>query len=140
MTNRAKAKGDRAELEVQGILRELLGVPARRKLGAGRADDMGDIDGVPDTVISVVNYTDITRAIREKLPEVEVQRERAGCTFAATFVRRPGGKYVVVMTPEQWATYVREALPPPRPTRPDEDIWPKRWSDPTYLGDGPWGA
>lgn len=21
----------------------------------------------------------------------------------------------------------------------DEDGWPKRWSDPTYLGDGPYG-
>ena len=22
----------------------------------------------------------------------------------------------------------------------DEDGWPSRWSDPAYLGDGPWGA
>ena len=22
----------------------------------------------------------------------------------------------------------------------DIDGWPARWSDPTYLGDGPWGA
>ena len=110
MANPSKAKGDRAELEVQGILRDLLGVPARRKLGAGRTDDMGDIDGVPDTVISVVNYTDIVRAIREKLPAVEEQRERAGATFAATFVRRSGGKYVVVLTPEQFATLWREAI------------------------------
>jgi len=22
----------------------------------------------------------------------------------------------------------------------DKDGWPARWSDPTYLGDGPWGA
>ena len=109
MTNSAKRKGDRAELEVQGILRDLLGVPARRKLGAGRADDMGDIDGVPDTVIQCVSYTDIGRAIREKLPECEAQQVRAGATFGATFVRRPGGRYVVVLSPEQWATYVREA-------------------------------
>lgn len=105
----SKRKGDRAELEVQGLLRELLGYPARRTLGAGRLDDMGDIEGVPDTCIQVASYTDIARAIREKLPECEAQRERAGCTFAATFVRRPGGKYVVVMSPEMWATYVREA-------------------------------
>lgn len=113
MANPNKLKGDKAEREVQGLLRDLLGVPARRKLGAGRMDDTGDIDGVPDTVISVVNYQDITRAIREKLPEVEVQRARANATFAATFVRRPGGKYVVVLSPEQWATYVREAMRPP---------------------------
>ncbi len=109
MTNSAKRKGDRAELEVQGLLRDLLGVPARRKLGAGRADDMGDIDGVPDTVIQCVSYADIGRAIREKLPECEAQQARAGATFGATFVRRPGGRYVVVLSPEQWATYVREA-------------------------------
>jgi hypothetical protein len=110
VSNPAKNRGDKAEREVQGILRDLLGVPARRKLGAGRADDMGDIDGVPDTCVQVVAYKDIARAIREKLPASEAQRERAGCAFAATFVRRPGGAYAVVMTPEQWATLWREAL------------------------------
>ena len=95
---------------MQGLLRDLLGVPARRKLGAGRLDDMGDIDGVPDTCVSVAAYKDIARAIRDKLPELEVQQERMGATFAAMFCRRPGGRYVVVMTPEQWATYAREAL------------------------------
>lgn len=109
MTHPSKRKGDKAELEVQGLLRDLLGVPARRKLGAGRLDDMGDIDGVPATCVQVVNYRDISRAIREKLPESERQRERSGCLFAATFVRRPGGEYAVVMTPEQWATLWREA-------------------------------
>ena len=47
MTSPAKRKGDAAELEVQELLRTLLGVPARRMLGAGRADDVGDIAGVP---------------------------------------------------------------------------------------------
>ena len=111
MTNRAKAKGDRAELEVQGILRDLLGVPARRALGAGRLDDVGDIHGIPNTVVSVANYADIARAIREKLPDVDVQRNRAGALFAAMFVRRVGGSYVVCMTPEQFCTLWREAQP-----------------------------
>lgn len=115
VTNSAKDRGDRAEREVQGLLRDLLGVPARRKLGAGRLDDMGDIDGVNDTVIQVASYTDIARAIREKVPECEAQQARAGATFGATFVRRPGGKYVVVLSPEQWATYVRESAYSPGP-------------------------
>lgn len=109
MANAPKAKGDRAELEVQGILRDLLGYPARRKLGAGRQDDIGDIDGIPDTCIQVANYKDIARAIREKVPACSVQQARAGATFGATFVRLPGGRYVVVQTPEQWATMHREA-------------------------------
>lgn len=107
--NKSKAKGDRAELEVQSLLRDLLGVQARRKLGAGRTDDMGDIDGVPDTCIAVANYKDITRALREKVDPCVTQQERAGCLFGATFIRRPGGRYVVAMTPEQFAVIWREA-------------------------------
>ena len=110
VTSPAKRKGDKAELEVQGILRDLLGVPARRALGAGRRDDMGDVTGVPDTVIQVASYRDISRAIREKLPECEAQQDRAGAAFGATFVRRPGGRYAVVMTPEQFASLWREAV------------------------------
>lgn len=108
--NSSKRKGDKAELEVQGIVRDLLGVPARRALGAGRLDDVGDIHGVPDTVIQVVSRADINRALREKLPEVERQRVGAGATFSAVFVRRVGGSYVVCLTPEMWATYWREAV------------------------------
>lgn len=111
MGNSSKRKGDRAELEVQTIICDLLGVPARRALGAGRLDDVGDIHGVPNTVVQVVNRADTARAIREKLPECERQQARAGATFGATFVRRPGGSFVVVLTPEQWATYWREAQP-----------------------------
>lgn len=105
----SKRKGDRAEIEVQGILRDLLGLPVRRALGAGRKDDHGDIHGLPQTVIQVANYASVADAIREKLPESERQREVAGATFAATFVRRRGGGYVVCMTPEQFCTLWREA-------------------------------
>jgi hypothetical protein len=119
MANSSKRKGDRAELEVQGILRDLLGVPARRALGAGRKDDVGDITGVPDTVIQVVDWKDVTRAVREKPLECESQRQKTWTgslangrhhTFAASFVRLRGGEYRVVMTPEQWAAMWREAV------------------------------
>jgi hypothetical protein len=110
MANSFKAKGDRAELEVQGLLRDLLGVPARRALGAGRLDDMGDIDGVPETCISVTNRKDVAAAVRSKPVEAEMQRRRRGCTFVATFVRLRGGEYRVVLTVDQWATLWREAM------------------------------
>jgi hypothetical protein len=85
-------------------------VPARRALGAGRKDDVGDIQGVPLTVIQVANKpSDTLRAIREKPLECERQRREAGEPFAATFVRLRGGEYRVVMTPEQFATWWREA-------------------------------
>lgn len=111
MANTSKRKGDRAEIEVQGILRDLLGVPARRKLGAGRLDDIGDIDGLADTVIQVGNIGRIADAVREKPRECETQQARAGATFGATFLRLRGGEYRVVLTPEQFATLWREAQP-----------------------------
>lgn len=109
MASTSKRKGDRAELEVQGLLRDLLGVPARRKLGAGRFDDEGDIDGVPDTTVQVADWRDKARAVREKPLQAQEQSDRAGTTFTATFVRFRGGDYRVVLTVEQWAAMWREA-------------------------------
>lgn len=34
---------------------------------------------------------------------------QAGTTFGASFIRRPGGRYVVAMTVEQWCDMWREA-------------------------------
>lgn len=110
MTSSGKRKGDRAELEVQALLRDHLGVHARRELGAGRKDDMGDISGVPYTTVQVVNWRDVAAAVRSKPLEVERQRENARQPFAATFVRLRGGEYRVVMTVEQWCAMYREAL------------------------------
>lgn len=112
MSNPQKDRGDRAEREVAALLHDLLGVPARRKLGAGRADDMGDIDGVPQTCVQVANYSDPARALREKVPGCVVQQARMGARFGATFIRRRGGSYVVAMTAEQFAALWREATGP----------------------------
>ena len=110
MTNAAKIKGDRAELEVAALIHDLNGWPARRKLGAGRLDDTGDIDGVPDTTIQVANWADALRAVRQKPLEAAVQATHAGTLHAAAFIRLRGGVWRVVLTPDQWATYDRERL------------------------------
>jgi hypothetical protein len=110
MTHPSKRKGDLAELEVQAMLRDQLGVPARRALGAGRKDDKGDIDGVLDTAIQVTNRKDLSSAVTEKLPELERQMVNAGATFGALWCRRRGGKWIVVMTPEMWCALMREVL------------------------------
>lgn len=110
MTSPRKAKGDRAELEIAGILRDELGYPVRRMLGAGRLDDVGDLVGIPDTTIQVADWADALRAIREKPLAVEAQRFNAGTTHAVTFVRLRGGLWRAVLTPEQWADTMREAL------------------------------
>jgi len=109
VTGPAKKKGDAAEREVATLLNDLLGVPARRKLGAGRADDMGDIDGVPDTCVQVADWRDTNEVLRQKVPACAKQQERMGASFGATFLRRRGGSYIVAMTPEQFAALWREA-------------------------------
>lgn len=106
MANPQKAKGDRAELEAAELLTTLLGVPVRRKLGAGRTDDTGDLDGVPGHAIQIANWADTAAAARIKPPEAEQQRLNAGLPQAATLVRFRGGNWRVVLTLEQWARYL----------------------------------
>lgn len=112
MANGAKRKGDSAEREAADLLTDLLGVPVRRKLGAGRTDDEGDLDGVPDTVIQVASWADVSRACREKPLGAERQRINAAATFAATLVRfrgvrDPSHRWRAVLTPQQMAEYIR---------------------------------
>ena len=109
MSNPQKNRGDRGEREIATLLTEITGYPVRRKLGAGRADDTGDLDGIPDTTVQVKNYRDVMRAIREAIDDLETQRLNAGTTHAVAFVRRPGGRWLAVSTVEQWATLHREA-------------------------------
>jgi Holliday junction resolvase len=105
--NPQKAKGDRAEREAAEILTDLLGVPVRRKLGAGRQDDTGDLDGVPDHIVQVADWKDTAAAARIKPPEAEQQRIHANATHAATLVRFRGGTWRIVLTLEQWARYIQ---------------------------------
>ena len=114
MTSPQKRKGDAAELEIARILHDLTGWPVRRKLGAGRTDDEGDLVGFPNNaaVVQVANWADVTRAIRQKPVEAEQQRANAGATFAVTLIRLRGGMWRAVLTPEQLCTLLREAIAP----------------------------
>lgn len=56
MGNPQKRKGDAAEREAAALVAELTGYPVRRKLGAGRSDDEGDLEGVPRTVLQVAAW------------------------------------------------------------------------------------
>jgi hypothetical protein len=111
MANPQKAKGDRAELEAAELLTTLLGVPVRRKLGAGRIDDTGDLDGVPGHVVQIANWADTAAAARVKPPEAEQQRLHAQADHAATLIRFRGGTWRVVLTLEQWGRYVQCTAP-----------------------------
>jgi len=109
VSNPQKRKGDAAELEAQALIRDLTGWPARRMLGAGRTDDVGDISGVPGWTIQVASWKDVASAVREKPRGCVDQQARAGTTHGCTFLRLRGGEWRVVQTLEQWATTAREA-------------------------------
>lgn len=112
MAHPSKRKGDRAELEIARILSDLLGLDVRRALGAGRADDVGDLHGIPDVCAEVKNYQSIARAIDDGLADLEREQANASVPFGVVFVRRPGGgdRWIAVMDVPRWATYYREAM------------------------------
>ena len=112
MTGSAKAKGDRAEREAAAVLADLLGVTVRRKLGAGRCDDLGDIDGLDQTALQVADWKDFTRAAVVKAADAETQATRSGVPFSAAMLRIRGGTWRFVLTPEAFCALWREATGP----------------------------
>lgn len=109
MSHPSKRKGDTAELEAARLLADRTGWPVRRRLGAGRADDCGDLDGIPDSCVQVKNYRDITRSIRETLDELPAQQANAGTPYAFGLIRRPGGRWFAVLDLDNLCALLREA-------------------------------
>ena len=114
MTHPNARKGSSAEREAAQILSDLTGWPIKRRYNLGTHEDTGDLVGFPNNaaVVQVANWADVNRAIRQKPLEAEQQRANAGATFAVTLVRLRGGVWRAVLTPEQLATWMREAIEP----------------------------
>ena len=51
MTNPQKRKGDKAEREAAELMTEVTGFECQRNLSAGIPGDVGDLHGIPNTVI-----------------------------------------------------------------------------------------
>lgn len=81
-----KLKGSRCEREVVEYLRGNGFPDAARAYGAGRADDHGDILGVPDFTLQVRNTNTIDLA--GGMNDAARQRDRARTRFAAVIHRR----------------------------------------------------
>jgi hypothetical protein len=111
MTGKQKIKGDRAEREAATLLTRLLGRPVRRLLGAGRTDDVGDLDGVDGWAIQVADWTDLARAVRQKPVDAEVQALASRTEYGAALIRLRGGEFRIVMTPETWARSITNKPP-----------------------------
>lgn len=85
MSNASKNKGDRAEREAVRVLAllapDLLIATPRRKLGAGRQDDIGDLDVLIDAAVQVKNFADLGAAIRQAATGAAAQARRANLPF-----------------------------------------------------------
>jgi hypothetical protein len=98
MTSPAKRKGDAFERAVVEHLRANGHPAAERCYGAGRPDDVGDIDGVAGWTLQLRNLArlDVAGAV----DAAERQRAAAGSLFAAAVLKRrgkpPGASYVVL--------------------------------------------
>jgi hypothetical protein len=112
VTSSARRKGNTAEREIARQIADLAGWPVRRRLQEGRADDSGDLEGIPDTCAQVKNYVDPARALREAMADLPGQQARAGARYGVAFIRRPGGRYVAAMTVETFVALLREATAP----------------------------
>ncbi len=108
MTNSSKRKGDSAELEAARILHDLLGYPVRRKLGAGRTDDEGDLDGLRGWTVEVKNVAKLSDALRDGVDDSTREQRNAGTPFGVAFIRVRGGRWYAVQSVAQWATVYRE--------------------------------
>ena len=102
VANPNKRKGDRAELQLAKMLTELLNTPIRRMLGAGRADDIGDLDGMPTTAIQVKHWRDITAAIREGITQLQEQQRNKQAPDGVLFIKHNKHGWLAVTTLEQW--------------------------------------
>ena len=112
VTTPSKRKGDTAELDAARIVSDLTGWRVRRKLGAGRTDDEGDLEGLPDCVAEVKSYADIRVAIAQALTDCEREQKNANTTFGMSFIKWPRSRtypWFVVLTLEQAMTLLREA-------------------------------
>lgn len=106
--NAAVERGKRAEREVMALIERETGWKVRRRL-AGRVDDVGDLEGVPETCVQIKSYADITRGLREGLAELPAQTAEAGATYGVLFLKRRGPNWAVCMSPETFFALLREA-------------------------------
>ena len=104
-------KGPLREREVAAMFNEEGYTKARRALGAGRKDDVGDIDGIPNLCVQVAGRkTGLAAVIDEKLPAAEVQRENRGVPFTSLWIRMDRKPWFVFLTPKQFFILFKYAL------------------------------
>lgn len=110
MSSPSKRKGSQYERDVVAFLREYGWPSAERAYGAGRQDDVGDIDGVFFTVeCKAEKSIDLPGYLRE----LEREMKAAGNEMGVVLVKRRGAanaaESYAVMPAWLWASLMKEA-------------------------------
>lgn len=110
MTTASKRKGSQYERDVVKWLRDQGWVSAERAYGAGRNDDVGDIDGTPFCVeCKATKVIDLPGFLRE----LETEMVNGRFEMGVVLVKRRGsadvGDSYAVMPASLWARLAREA-------------------------------
>lgn len=110
-----KAKGSAFEREVVAVLREHGHRYAERSYGAGRPDDVGDVDGLPGYVLEVKAHRSIDLA--GFMDEAIAEAANAGPGTIPVVVAkrrgRPAEDAYVVCRLADFADLIAENVPPP---------------------------
>ena len=110
MTSPQARKGATYERDVVEFFRTHGQPYAERAYGAGRPDDVGDLDGVPGWALELKNHQKL--ALSGWLEEAESERLNARKRFAAVIAKRRGmsaGHAYVVMTLATFAELLGDA-------------------------------
>jgi hypothetical protein len=105
----SSVKGAKAERDIASWLSERFGMDIKRMLGAGRAQDVGDLHGLTGFTVQIANRANLGDTLRYKPLDCEVQQGHGGTLFGVTLMKlppQPGGKpqeWRAVMTLEQFA-------------------------------------
>ena len=100
--NPNKRKGDKAERDLAALLTQRLGTPIRRMLGAGRQDDIGDLDGLPNCATQVKHWQNITAAITTGIAQMQQQQINKNAPDGVLFIKHRKHGWLAVTTLEQW--------------------------------------
>jgi len=111
MTTPQKRKGSQYERDVVKWLRQM-GYPcAERAYGAGRHDDVGDIDGINGVVIECKNEKAIR--IPQYLRELEDEMTHADAETGVVLIKKRGTSNIsesyAVMPAELWVNLLKQA-------------------------------
>jgi Holliday junction resolvase len=111
MTTASKRKGSQFERDVVKWLRTVGFPSAERAYGAGRHDDVGDIDGIDNVVIECKNEKSFR--IPQYLRELEDEMAHAKAETGVVLMKKRGSSNIsesyAVMPAELWVNLLKQA-------------------------------